>query len=124
MIASSPRDLTVRRLFIRARRPVYDAGISGGSHISDEELLRAGGPSTNGASAHAPSPGFSRLLVLGYILAISIPPLGLVAGVAVGLRLGKTKHAVSIILISLVTAAIWVLILTSGSLDSASSTDY
>ena len=62
--------------------------------------------------------------MLAYILAISIPPVGLVLGVTVALRLGKTKHAVCIVLLSVITAAVWVLILTSGSLDTASSTNY
>ena len=81
--------------------PVYDARISGRSRISED-----------------------RLLVLAYITAISIPPLGLALAIAVALRLGKTRHAVWIALLSLATAAVWVLILTSGSLNSASSSDF
>jgi hypothetical protein len=91
--------------------------------VSHEEPW-GGYPSTNGASADAPSQGFSRLLVLAYICAISIPPLGLALGIAVALRLHKTRHAIWIVLLSLITAAVWVLILTSGSLNSASSTDF
>ncbi|HTX30543.1 MAG TPA: hypothetical protein VMD09_04115 [Solirubrobacteraceae bacterium] len=85
--------------------------------------MRAGYPSSNGGSAHGPSRGFSRLLVVAYILAFSIPPIGLVLGVVVALRLGKPKHAVWIVLISLATATVWVLLLTSGSFNSA-GTDY
>ena len=103
---------------------VYDPQIGGRPRISDEELIRAGGPSSNGASADAPSKGANRLLVLAYILAISIPPLGLVLGVAVALRLGKANHAVWIVLLSLITAVVWVLLLTSGSLNDASSSNY
>ncbi len=90
----------------------------------DPEPWRDGYPSSNGASADAPSAGFSRLLVLGYITAISIPPLGLVLGIAVALRLSKPRQAAWIVLISLLTAAIWVLLLTSNAFNSASSTDF
>jgi hypothetical protein len=62
--------------------------------------------------------------VLAYVCAISIPPLGLALGIAVALRLGKTKHAFWIIVISLATAAIWVALLTSNAFTSASSTDF
>jgi hypothetical protein len=85
--------------------------------------MRAGYPSSNGGSAEGPSRGFSRLLVVAYILAFSLPPLGLVLGVIVALRLGKPRHAIWIVLISLVTAAVWVLLLTSGSFNNA-GTDY
>ncbi len=62
--------------------------------------------------------------MLAYITAISIPPLGLALAVVVALRLGKPRHAIWIALLSLVTAALWVLILTSGSIDTASSTGF
>jgi hypothetical protein len=90
----------------------------------NQEPWQDGYPSSNGASADAPREGFSRLLVLAYITAISIPPLGLALGIAVAVRLGKPKHAAWIILISLLTAAIWVLLLTSNAFNNPSSTDF
>jgi hypothetical protein len=105
------------------RPPVYDARISGRSRISDDDRWRERYPSSNGASAKTPSEALSRLLVLAYLTAISIPPVGLALAIVVGLRLSR-RHAIWIALLSLATAAVWILILTSGSLDSASSTDF
>ncbi|MBV8430837.1 MAG: hypothetical protein JO244_06735 [Solirubrobacterales bacterium] len=121
-MARAPREGIPGRLFVcPARRRVYDARITARSPTPNEQRLTRGYVSTNGASARPPAAGLSRLLVLAYITAVSIPPLGLALGIAVALRLGKTKHAVVIVLLSLITAAAWVAILASGALDTASS---
>jgi hypothetical protein len=124
-MASAPRAGIPGRLVVwPARLRVYDARISARSPIPDDERWRRGYVSTNGASARRPAEGLSRLLVLAYITAVSIPPLGLALGIAVAVRLGKTKHALAIVLLSLITSAVWVAILTSGALDSASSNSF
>jgi hypothetical protein len=63
-------------------------------------------------------------LVLAYICAISIPPLGVGLGIAVAVRLGKPRHATWIVLLSLATAALWILLLTSNAFNTAGSTDF
>ena len=57
-----------------------------------------------------------RFLVLAYVTAFAIPPLGLILGIVVAIRLrAYSRHALSIIAISLVASVIWVLVFSSGS---------
>lgn len=58
-----------------------------------------------------------RVVVLAYILAVAMPPLGFVIGLGLGLR-AKSKHWVWIILLSIVAAAIWAVIINSGGLST------
>ena len=79
-------------------------------------------PSPNGASDRAWSQGFLRLVVVGYILAVAMPPIGFVLGVVVlarGARV-KSRHGALIIAVSVVAAVAWVVILTSGALSTPS----
>jgi hypothetical protein len=63
-----------------------------------------------------------RLLVLAYVTAFAIPPLGFILGVVVAVRLrAYSRHALSIIAISLVAAVIWVLVFSSGVLTTESN---
>lgn len=81
--------------------------------------------SQNGAAADAETASAYRLVVLAYILAVSIPPIGLGLGIAVALRSSKTisKHGGWIIALSILAALAWVVIIGSGALNTA-STDY
>ena len=48
-------------------------------------------PSPNGASDRAWSQSFMRLVVVGYILAVAMPPLGFVLGIVVAVRGARAK---------------------------------
>ena len=62
-----------------------------------------------------------RIVVLGYILALAMPPLGLAIGLVLMLPRGvRSKHAVWIVLVSIVAAAIWTLLIGSGALKDTS----
>jgi hypothetical protein len=77
-------------------------------------------PSPNGASDRAWSQSYLRLVVLGYILAVAMPPLGLVMGIVVAVRgaRAKSRHGVLIIAVSVVAGAVWVAVLASGALTT------
>jgi hypothetical protein len=54
---------------------------------------------------------------LGYILALAVPPLGLGIGLVLMLPRGlRSRHGVGIVLLSIVAAALWVLLIDSGAL--------
>lgn len=91
----------------------------------DDERWTADYASSNGATAKVRSDSVRRLVVLGYITAVSMPPIGLILGIVVATRPTKTnsKHGASIIVISIIASFAWILILTSGFLNTA-STDY
>jgi hypothetical protein len=77
-------------------------------------------PSPNGASDRAWSQSFLRLVVLAYILAVAMPPLGFVLGIVVvsrGARV-KSRHGLLIIAVSVIAAVAWVVILASGALTT------
>jgi len=61
-----------------------------------------------------------RLVALGYITAVAIPPIGIVVGLVVALRLprGYSRHWIWIVAISLLAGVVWVLILNSNILDT------
>jgi hypothetical protein len=66
-----------------------------------------------------------RLVVLGYILAVSMPPLGLILAIVIAKVSVKptAKHAVGIVLVSLVASVIWFLIIAAGALNTP-TTDF
>jgi hypothetical protein len=80
-------------------------------------------PSRNGATSDASRESAQRILVLGYITAIALPPIGFVIGVFLATRKPtlRSRHGRWIILISIVAAAIWVLVFTSNILTSTST---
>lgn len=92
---------------------------------SDNDGWTAGYASSNGATANVRRDGVLRLVVLGYITAVSMPPIGFILGIVVATRSTKasTKYGASIIVISIVASFVWILIVTSGVLSTA-STDY
>jgi hypothetical protein len=91
----------------------------------DDERWAAGPASRNGAAPTARSAGVHRLVVLGYITAVSMPPIGLVVGILVAMRPTRmsSKHGALIIVVSIIASLGWILILTSSALNTA-STDY
>ena len=76
--------------------------------------------SSNGAASHAETQRRLRLVVVSYILAVAMPPLGLILGIVVATRPAKAtaKHGIWIILISLVAALVWALIIAAGGLTA------
>jgi hypothetical protein len=66
------------------------------------------------------SAGVRRLVVLAYILAISIPPAGLILGIALSLRFRSyySKHGVGVIVLSIIASIVWIVVITSGALTT------
>ena len=59
-------------------------------------------------------------MVVGYILAVAMPPIGFVLGVVVAARGArvKSRHGALIIVVSVIAAVAWVVILASGALTT------
>jgi hypothetical protein len=63
-----------------------------------------------------------RLVVLGYITAIAMPPIGLILGIVVATRPRiNSKHGASIIVLSIIAGVLWFLFLASGVLTTPSN---
>ena len=79
--------------------------------------------SSNGASASVWSESARRLVVLGYITAITLPLIGLILGIVVTVRSTKpiAKHGVWIIIISVIATIAWILVFTSGALTTTNN---
>lgn len=79
--------------------------------------------SSNGATANVRGRGQSRLVVLGYITAFTLPLLGLLLGIVVVTRpdRARSKHGRWIIAISIVASVIWGVVFASGVLTSSSN---
>ena len=73
--------------------------------------------SNNGSRRYPEQPTLQRVVVVGYILAVAMPPLGCGVGLVLILsaRL-RSKHGAWIVLVSLVAAAVWALVISSGAL--------
>jgi hypothetical protein len=73
---------------------------------------------TNGTASN--KQGVSRVVALAYVLAISIPPLGLILGIALCVRSGRRYlvHGIAVIVISIIATVVWVLLLTGGGFTS------
>jgi len=73
--------------------------------------------SNNGSRPHAAQVTIQRLLVVGYILAVAMPPLGFVIGLGVMLSSRiRTRHGAWIVLVSIGAAAIWAVMIAGGAL--------
>ena len=81
--------------------------------------------SRNGAAANVRADSVHRFVVLGYIMAASMPPVGLVLGIVLAIRSAKpnSRHGVGIIVVSVIAALVWIPIIVSGAL-STPSTDF
>lgn len=82
-------------------------------------------PSRNGSAPTVWSVTAYRMVVLAYILAVSIPPIGFTMGVVIAIRFEKpaSRQAVWIIALSIVAAIAWVAIIAGGALNF-SDTDF
>ena len=76
------------------------------------------------ALARVSSESIHRLVVLGYITAVAMPPVGLILGLVLALRLDRPnpKRGMWIIAVSVIGAIAWVLALAAGLLDPNSET--
>jgi heme A synthase len=79
----------------------------------------------NGSAPTVRSARIDRTVVLAYILAVSIPPVGFILGAVVAIRFGKptARHGALIITVSIVAALVWAAIIAGGALNTP-STDF
>jgi hypothetical protein len=80
-------------------------------------------PSKNGARSAVEEARQWRLVVLGYITAITLPPIGIVLGIALATRRGtaQARHGALIIAISVVATVVWFLVFNSGIADTSNN---
>ncbi len=66
-----------------------------------------------------------RFVVLAYIIAVSMPPIGLILGLTLAIRYDKpaSRHGVAVIAVSIVAALVWAAIIAGGALNTP-STDF
>jgi hypothetical protein len=78
----------------------------------------------NGGPPNALTDSIQRLVVLGYITAIAMPPVGFILGLVLVVRLTKpdSKRGLWIIAVSVIAAIAWVLALVIGLLNPNSDT--
>lgn len=59
-------------------------------------------------------------------MAVSMPPIGFGLGVVIAIRFSdlRSNHGAWIIVISIVASVVWVLIITSGALNTTDTTGY
>jgi hypothetical protein len=81
--------------------------------------------SQNGRVPDGQSASAYRLVVLAYILAISMPPIGFILGLILAIRFHKpaSKQGVWVIAVSVVAAVVWTLIVAGGALNTP-TTDF
>ena len=73
--------------------------------------------SRNGSDPRSSRVTVERVVVLAYILAAAMPPIGFAMGVGLGVR-ARSKHWVWIVLVSIVGAIIWAVVIKSGALST------
>jgi hypothetical protein len=90
---------------------------------SDDARRTAGFGSQNGRVPMGQSASAYRLVVLAYIIAASMPPIGFILGLILAIRFDKptSKHGVWVIAVSVVAALVWTLIIAGGALNTTSS---
>jgi hypothetical protein len=79
--------------------------------------LASDSASRNGSDPRSTRVTIERVVVLGYILAVAVPPVGCVLGIGLGIW-ARSKHSPWIVLLSIVGALIWALIIGAGGLSS------
>jgi hypothetical protein len=81
--------------------------------------------SQNGRAPMGQRASASRLVVLAYIVAVSMPPIGFILGLIVAIRFDKpaSKQGVWVIALSVVAALVWIAIIAGGALNTP-STDF
>jgi ABC-type nitrate/sulfonate/bicarbonate transport system permease component len=75
--------------------------------------------SNNGSRPRTKQVTIQRIVVVGYILALGMPPLGFViALVLIFSPSVRSRHGPWILLISIVAAVVWALLISAGALDA------
>jgi hypothetical protein len=89
----------------------------------DAELSTAEHRSSNGAAPDIRRDVVDRIVVLGYITAVAIPPVGLILGIVLLVRPAtpNSKHGAWIIALTIIAATVWVLLLASGAVNTTST---
>jgi hypothetical protein len=82
----------------------------------DQERWTAEYVSSNGSTSKLRAESLRRFVVLGYITAVAMPPIGFVLGIVIATRPTKTysKHGLWIIGISVIASIVWIVVLASG----------
>jgi hypothetical protein len=95
------------------------------SPAPDDDRGGADSASRNGATPNVGSATADQLVVLAYILAASMPPIGFVFGVIVAMRFPRvsSRHGKWIVVVSVIASLVWALIIASGSLNTV-NTDF
>jgi hypothetical protein len=90
---------------------------------SDDAPRTARFGSQNGRAPIGQSASAYRLVVLAYIIAVSMPPIGFILGLILAIRFGKpaSKQGVWVIAVSLVAGLVWAVIIAGGALNTTSS---
>jgi hypothetical protein len=80
--------------------------------------------SPNGTSAHRGAQSVHRLVVLGYITAVAMPPVGFIMGLVLAVRLSKpeSRRGLWIIALSIVAGILWVIAIATGVVNPNSNT--
>lgn len=75
-------------------------------------------------SAHISPESIQRLVALGYITAVAMPPVGFIVGIVLALRLSRpdSKRGIWIIAVSVIAAIVWLLALATGVFNPNSNT--
>jgi hypothetical protein len=70
----------------------------------------------DGSSAGVRSDSIQRLVVVGYITAVVMPPVGFVVGIVLAARLGKpnSRRGLWVVVVSVIAALVWLLALATG----------
>ncbi len=69
-------------------------------------------------------PETQRILALGYITAVAIPPAGLIIGIMIARRRDRplARHAMWIIVISVIATGVWLAVFASGAISATDNT--
>jgi ABC-type nitrate/sulfonate/bicarbonate transport system permease component len=75
----------------------------------------------NGSGPDAQPTAVQRAVVVGYILAVAVPPVGFLIGLVLLLSPRvRSKHGTWMVLLSIVAAVVWVLLIDAGALKNTS----
>jgi hypothetical protein len=75
--------------------------------------------SSNGSAPRPTASTVQRLVVVGYITAIGMPPIGFIIGIALMLAARvRSKHGLWIVLASVIGVLIWILVVNAGTLTA------
>lgn len=85
----------------------------------DIDSLASDPASRNGSTPRSTNVTIQRVVVVGYITAVAMPPIGFIVGIVLtlGARV-KSRHGPWIAVASVVGASIWALLISSGALTA------